>query len=294
LPEHERVLGQFFATLTIREPRIEGEILMMDLLRTAEPWNKKFISLERVTKTFMLPSGPITVISDLNLQVERGKTLCIVGPSGCGKTTILNLISGFLTPTSGLIKVDGVTIRGPGPDRAVVFQKDSVFPWLTVRQNLEYGPRVRGISRKVWAGRVDEYLEKVGLQDCANHYPKQLSGGMRKRVDIARAYTNQPNILLMDEPFGSLDVMTKEVMQKDLLELSCKDKKSLIFITHDIEEAVFLGDDVLVMMRGPANIERRIQVPFSKPREVSLKLEPEFQTVRKEIDAILKGKGPNG
>ena len=234
------------------------------------------------------------VLSDLNLQVERGKTLCIVGPSGCGKTTILNLISGFLTPTSGLVKVNGVPIRGPGFDRAVVFQKDSVFPWLTVRQNLEYGPRVRGIPRKVWAERVDEYLEKVGLQDYANHYPKQLSGGMRKRVDIARAYTNQPDILLMDEPFGSLDVMTKEVMQKDLLELSCKDKKSLVFITHDIEEAVFLGDDVLVMTRGPVNIERRIEVPFSKPREVSLKLEPEFQTMRKEIDTILKGKGPNG
>jgi NitT/TauT family transport system ATP-binding protein len=256
--------------------------------------DKKFISLESVTKTFLLPSGPMVVLSDLNLQIERGKTLCIVGPSGCGKTTILNLISGFLTPTSGLVKVNGVPIRGPGFDRAVVFQKDSVFPWLTVRQNLEYGPRVRGISRKVWADRVDEYLEKVGLQDYANHYPKQLSGGMRKRVDIARAYTNQPDILLMDEPFGSLDVMTKEVMQKDLLELSCKDKKSLIFITHDIEEAVFLGDDVLVMMRGPANIERRIQVPFSKPREVSLKLEPEFQIMRKEIDTILKGKGQNG
>lgn len=266
----------------------------MDPTQDRSTVDKKFISLESVTKTFLLPSGPMVVLSDLNLQIERGKTLCIVGPSGCGKTTILNLISGFLTPTSGLVKVNGVPIRGPGFDRAVVFQKDSVFPWLTVRQNLEYGPRVRGISRKVWAERVDEYLEKVGLQDYANHYPKQLSGGMRKRVDIARAYTNQPDILLMDEPFGSLDVMTKEVMQKDLLELSCKDKKSLVFITHDIEEAVFLGDDVLVMTRGPVNIERRIEIPFSKPREVSLKLEPEFQTMRKEIDTILKGKGPNG
>jgi NitT/TauT family transport system ATP-binding protein len=263
----------------------------MDILRVdAESADKKFISLERVTKTFDLPSGSVTVLSNLNLQVERGKTLCIVGPSGCGKTTILNLISGFLTPTSGSIKVGGVPVNGPGPDRAVVFQKDSVFPWLTVRQNLEYGPKVRGVSRKKWSSRVDEYLEKVGLQDCADLYPKQLSGGMRKRVDIARAYTNQPDILLMDEPFGSLDVMTKEVMQKDLLELSCKDRKSLIFITHDIEEAVFLGDDVLVMMRGPANIERRIEVPFSKAREVELKLQPEFQAIRKKIDAILKGR----
>ncbi len=259
-----------------------------------ESADDKFISLENVTKTFATPSGANTVLSNISLHVKKGKTLCIVGPSGCGKTTILNLISGFLTATSGSIKVDGKPVKGPGPDRAVVFQKDSVFPWLTVRQNLEYGPKVRGFPRKEWAGRVDEYLEKVGLQDCANHYPKQLSGGMKKRVDIARAYANQPDILLMDEPFGSLDVMTKEVMQKDLLELSYKDRKSLIFITHDIEEAVFLGDEVLVMTRTPANIEKRIDVPFPKPRKVSLKLEPEFQAMRRNIDAILKGAGPNG
>ena len=189
-----------------------------------------------------------------------------------------------------MVKVKGRLVKGPGPDRAVVFQKDSVFPWLTVRQNLEYGPKVRGIPRKEWAERISEYLDKVGLRDCANHYPKQLSGGMKKRVDIARAYANEPDILLMDEPFGSLDVMTKEVMQKDLLELSQKDQKSLIFITHDIEEAVFLGDDVLVMTRSPANIEKQIEVPFPKPRHVSLKLEPEFQAMRKEIDSILKRK----
>lgn len=255
-----------------------------------ESADDKFISLENVTKTFTTPSGAITVLSNISLQVKKGKTLCIVGPSGCGKTTILNLISGFLAPTSGSIRVDGRPVRGPGPDRAVVFQRDSVFPWLTVRQNLEYGPKVQGIPRKEWAGRIDEYLNKVGLQDCANHYPKQLSGGMKKRVDIARAYTNRPDILLMDEPFGSLDVMTKEVMQQDLLELSYKDQKSLIFITHDIEEAVFLGDGVLVMTRSPANIEKEIEVPFPKPRHVSLKLQPEFQAMRKEIDAILKRK----
>jgi NitT/TauT family transport system ATP-binding protein len=255
--------------------------------------DEKFISLENVTKTFATPSGARTVLANVCLQVEKGKTLCIVGPSGCGKTTILNLISGFMSATSGSVRVNGIPVRGPGADRAVVFQKDSVFPWLTVRQNLEYGPKVRGLPRSEWASRVDEYLEKVGLQHCANHYPKQLSGGMRKRVDIARAYANQPDILLMDEPFRSLDVMTKEVMQRDLLELSYKDRKSLIFITHDIEEAVFLGDDVLVMTRVPANIERRVPVPFAKPREISLKLEPEFQAMRKEIDAVLKGRRPN-
>jgi NitT/TauT family transport system ATP-binding protein len=253
-----------------------------------------FISLENVTKTFATPRGAITVLSKISLQVKKGKRLCIVGPSGCGKTTILNLISGFLNPTSGSVKVGGRPVTGPGPDRAVVFQKDSVFPWLTVRQNLEYGPRVQGVPRREWADRIDAYLRQVGLQEFANHYPKQLSGGMRKRVDIARAYANKPDILLMDEPFGSLDVMTKESMQKDLLELSYRDRKSLIFITHDIEEAVFLGDEVLVMTHRPAIIQTRIDVPFPIPREVSLKLEPEFQEMRKTIDAILKGTMPHG
>ena len=134
------------------------------------------------------------------------------------------------------------------------------------------------------------YLTMVGLKDVANHYPKQLSGGMKKRVDIARAYANQPDILLMDEPFGSLDVMTKEVMQEDLSALSYRERKSLIFITHDIEEAVFLGDEVLVMTRRPPNIKKRIEIPFPKPRHPSLKLEPDFQAMRKKIDAILKGR----
>jgi NitT/TauT family transport system ATP-binding protein len=261
---------------------------------TGESVEETFISLENVTKTFATPRGAITVLSKISLQVKKGKRLCIVGPSGCGKTTILNLISGFLNPTSGSVKVGGRPVIGPGPDRAVVFQKDSVFPWLTVRQNLEYGPRVQGVPRREWADRIDTYLIQVGLQEFANHYPKQLSGGMRKRVDIARAYANKPDILLMDEPFGSLDVMTKESMQKDLLELSYRDRKSLIFITHDIEEAVFLGDEVLVMTHRPAIIQTRIDVPFPIPREVSLKLEPEFQEMRKTIDAILKGTMSHG
>ena len=248
------------------------------------------ISLQGVTRTFETPSGKVTVLSNISFEVEKGTTLCIVGPSGCGKTTILNLISGFLRPTSGTVSVNGEPVTGPGPDRAVVFQRDSVFPWLTVRQNLEYGPKIRGIPRHQWADRIDMYLTMVGLKDVANHYPKQLSGGMKKRVDIARAYANQPDILLMDEPFGSLDVMTKEVMQEDLVALSYRERKSLIFITHDIEEAVFLGDEVLVMTRRPPNIKKRIEIPFPKPRNPSLKLEPDFQAMRKEIDAILKGR----
>ncbi len=251
--------------------------------------SQTLISFENVTKVFAANRSTLPVLSNLNLILKTESILCIVGPSGCGKTTILSLAAGFLTPTSGSVKMKGIPIKGPGPDRAVVFQRDAVFPWLTVRQNLEYGPRVMGLSRRVWASRIDEYLTKIGLTEFADLFPKQLSGGMRKRVDIARAYANQPDVLLMDEPFGSLDVLTKETMQKDLLELSVKERKSLIFITHDIEEAVFLGDEVLVMTARPAKVAAHIKVPFLKPREIGLKLQLPFQKIRMEIDSLLKG-----
>jgi ABC-type nitrate/sulfonate/bicarbonate transport system ATPase subunit len=255
--------------------------------------NTALISFEEVSKTFITSRGEVPVLFSLNLTLKEERTLCIVGPSGCGKTTILSLAAGFLAATSGVVRMKGVPIEGPGPDRAVVFQRDAVFPWLTVRQNLEYGPRMMGLPRRVWAERVEEYLSKVGLTDFADLYPKQLSGGMRKRVDIARAYTNQPDVLLMDEPFGPLDVLTKEVMQKDLLELSWKERKSLIFITHDIEEAVLLGDEVLVMTPRPAKVAAHIKVPFPRPRDIGLKLQSDFQELRKEINALLKSAPTN-
>jgi NitT/TauT family transport system ATP-binding protein len=256
--------------------------------------SETLISFQNVTKVFAASRGEVPVFSSLDLTLKRESILCIVGPSGCGKTTILSLAAGFLSPTSGSIQINGKEINGPGPDRAVVFQRDAIFPWLTVRQNLEYGPRMTGLPRRTWAERVEEYLFKVGLTEYADLFPKQLSGGMRKRVDIARAYANQPDVLLMDEPFGPLDVLTKETMQRDLLALSSKERKSLIFITHDIEEAVFLGDEVVVMTARPAKVAARIKVPFAKPREIGLKLEPPFQKMRKEIDSLLKGNPTNG
>jgi NitT/TauT family transport system ATP-binding protein len=242
-----------------------------------------------VSKVFSDGRINVQVLTNLDLVLPRERILCVLGPSGCGKTTILSLAAGFLRPTSGEVLVKGKPTDGPGADRAVVFQRDSVFPWLTVRQNLEYGPRRRGLRRKDWTERVENYLAKVGLTDFADHYPKQLSGGMRKRVDIARAYANQPDVLLMDEPFGPLDVLTKEVMQKELQTLSWNERKSLLFITHDIEEAVFLGDEVIVMTARPAKIAAQLTIPFSRPRVVELKLEPSFQALRREIDGLLKG-----
>ena len=247
------------------------------------------IVFREVTKIFSDGKTNVQVLTNLNLLLPRERVLCVLGPSGCGKTTILSLAAGFLAPTTGQVLVKGKPITGPGADRAVVFQRDSVFPWLTVRQNLEYGPRRRGLRRAEWSERVENYLAKVGLTEFADHYPKQLSGGMRKRVDIARAYANQPDVLLMDEPFGPLDVLTKEVMQKELQTLSWNERKSLLFITHDIEEAVFLGDEVIVMTARPAKIAAQITIPFRRPRAVELKLEPSFQALRREIDGLLKG-----
>ncbi|WP_307787001.1 ABC transporter ATP-binding protein [Pseudogracilibacillus auburnensis] len=251
--------------------------------------SENLILLNNVCKDFDTPKGKITVLQHINLTVNKGEKVCIVGPSGCGKTTILNMIAGFLQPSSGEVSINGKKVVKPGPDRTVVFQKDSVFPWLTVRKNLEYGPKVRGLPRSEWESKIDFYLEKVKLTEFADRYPKELSGGMRKRVDIARAYINSPEILLMDEPFGPLDVMTKEVMQKDLLDLTREENKSIIFITHDIEEAVFLGDRVIVMTARPAKIHSDIKIPFPKDRDPSLKMEPEFQRLRKQIDGIFKG-----
>lgn len=247
------------------------------------------IELQNVSMEFDTPSGKIVVLEDINFAVEKGERLCILGPSGCGKTTILNMIAGFLKQTSGKVLLGGEPVKDPNNDRTVVFQKDSVYPWLTVRGNLEFGPKARGLKPGEYKQRVDTYLAKVGLTEFADRYPKELSGGMRKRVDIARAYVNTPKILLMDEPFGALDVMTKENMQKDLLELADEEKTSFVFITHDIEEAVFLGDRVLVMTARPAVIQRDIRIGFSRNRHPSIKMTPEFQKLRGEIDAIFKG-----
>lgn len=248
------------------------------------------IDVNDVSMVFHTKKEEISVLQHISFQTRKGEHLCIVGPSGCGKTTVLNMIAGFLKPTSGEVLIDGHQVQGPGPDRTVVFQKDSVYPWLTVRKNLEFGPNVRGLKKKEYEDRVNLYLKKVNLEDFADRFPKELSGGMRKRVDIARAYVNSPEILLMDEPFGALDVMTKENMQTDLLELCEEENTSFVFITHDIEEAVFLGDRVLVMTARPASIAADISIPFDRSeRKPEIKRSAAFQELRGRIGEIFKG-----
>jgi NitT/TauT family transport system ATP-binding protein len=245
------------------------------------------VSLSGVSVHFWSPAGDIVALQETSLDVESHEIVSVVGPSGCGKTTLLDLVAGFLAPTEGRVLIDGVSAGPPSADRAVVFQSDAVFPWLTVRQNLEYGPRVRGAPLKTFRDRVDHFLERVGLVQFADAYPKTLSGGMRKRVDIARAYVSNPQVLLMDEPFGALDVFTKESMWRVLGELLAEERKTVIFVTHDIEEAIIVADRVVAMTPRPARVaaERRVSYPF--PRNIELRASPEFQKMRQELAALI-------
>lgn len=246
------------------------------------------ISVVEVTKRFSSGTGrEVLALDRTALDIDALQIVSLVGPSGCGKTTLLNLIAGFALPTSGHVLVGGSEIDAPGPDRAVVFQADAVFPWLSVRDNLRYGPRMRGVDRTEYEPRVEHFLGLVGLRDFAAAYPKQLSGGMRKRVDLARAYVNDPEVLLLDEPFGALDAFTKEAMQRALMQIAAQEPKTIVFVTHDIEEALFVSDRVIVMSSRPGRVSADITVPFGRPRTMGLRAVPEFQQLRLQITAML-------
>jgi len=246
------------------------------------------IAISGVSKVFQTTRQTTLALNETSLDIADGEVVCVVGPSGCGKTTLLNLIAGFLTPTSGEIRVAGQIVAGPDSERAVVFQSDAVFPWLTVRDNVAFGPRVQGLRADDRDARVNRYLELVGLTDFAKAYPKELSGGMRKRVDLARAYASGPEILLLDEPFGALDVFTKESMWLALKRVTAVEPKTIVFVTHDIEEALFLGDRVVVMTPRPARVHSIVDVPFGPQRDLDLRAEPEFQRMRTAIGHTLR------
>ncbi len=224
------------------------------------------VSFSEVSVRFWSPPDAVVALDRTSLDVESNEIVSIVGPSGCGKTTLLNLVAGFLAPTDGSVLLDGVPAGPPSADRAVVFQADAVFPWLTVRQNLEYGPRVRKEPSGAYRDRVDHFMEKVGLTQFADAFPKTLSGGMRKRVDLARAYVSNPKVLLMDEPFGALDVFTKEAMWRVLGDILEDERKTVIFVTHDIEEAIIVADRVVAMTPRPAKVAAEVAVPFPFPQ----------------------------
>lgn len=232
-------------------------------------------------------AGWVDVIDDLNLAVYDHEFLAVVGASGCGKTTLLNIIAGLLPPTDGKVLLNDREITGPGLDRTVVFQDDAVFPWYTVRGNVEYGLKIARTGREERERRVAHSLKLVGLTGSESLYPRQLSGGMRKRVDVARAITTRPEVLMMDEPFAALDVMTKESLQEQFLEIWNETRMTVVFVTHDLEEALFMADRVVVMASHPGRIARTVDVPFARPRSKDLKTTPEFQAMRRELGYVL-------
>ena len=246
------------------------------------------ISIDGVSKVFTTARKRTLALNETSLTVASNEILCVVGPSGCGKTTLLNLIAGFVEPTSGTISVASRRVEGPGADRAVVFQADAVFPWLNVGRNVGYGTRMQGLDRAERAARVEHYLDLVGLAEFRSAYPKELSGGMRKRVDLARAYASGPRVLLLDEPFGALDLFTKEAMWLALQGVVRAEPKTIVFVTHDIEEALFLGDRVVVMTPRPARVHSVVDVPFGADRPLDLRAGPEFQALRNEIAHTLR------
>jgi len=225
-------------------------------------------SYPRRASNSALDSEGLIALQEINLHVRQGEFVCIVGPSGCGKSTFLNLVAGFDHPTQGELRLDGRAITKPDADRGMVFQEHALFPWLTVKQNASFGPSVAHVPKTKYEPRVDEYLSLVGMQKFADMYPDQLSGGMRQRAAIARALVNDPEILLMDEPFGALDLLTRGTMQRELARIWGETRKTVIFVTHSIDEAVLLGDRVIVFSAHPGRIREVVDIGLPHPRDL--------------------------
>jgi NitT/TauT family transport system ATP-binding protein len=246
------------------------------------------LEVRHLMKTYPVQKKPLVVLEDINLQLSSNEFVCLVGASGCGKSTLLNLIAGLVKPTSGEIRVDGRLVNGPGSDRGMVFQHYTLYPWLTVSQNIAFGLKLRKMPKAEQRDRVDYYLQVVGLTQFANALPRQLSGGMKQRVAIARALANEPAVLLMDEPFGALDAQTKEQMQQFLLELWEQTHTTILMITHDVEEAIYLSQRVYVMSSHPGRIKQEMAIDLPTPRHLDLKLSTEFLGIKREIIHALR------
>lgn len=247
--------------------------------------NTPRIAFENICVDFPTERGPLRVVDDVSLCIHENEFICIVGPSGCGKTTLMNILAGFVPPTQGRVLLDGKPVQGPGRDRGVIFQEYGVFPWLTVEQNILFGLKLAS-SKTQPSERAEvcrKYLALMGLTDFAQAFPKTLSGGMRQRLAIARAYAAQPEFLLMDEPFGALDAQTRSKMQNLLLEVLQREGKTVMMITHSVEEAVYLASRIVVVTARPARIKEIIEVPFGYPRREDLHESPEFVAIKAHV-----------
>jgi nitrate ABC transporter ATP-binding subunit len=238
------------------------------------------LTIHGVTKRFAVGDDEVEALAPVDLAIPKGEFVCMIGASGCGKSTLLRIIAGFEEPTTGEVAIDGKPVTGPGSDRGMVFQDYALFPWMTVRQNISFGPRQRHLAREEIDQTTDEFVRMVGLERFADRYPNQLSGGMKQRVAIARVLANNANILLMDEPFGALDALTREQLQNELLQIWKRTGVTTIFVTHSVEEAVLLADRVLVMSAGPGKIDSDFRIDLPRPRDVS---SPEFNALRRDV-----------
>ncbi|UVI29050.1 ABC transporter ATP-binding protein [Paenibacillus spongiae] len=241
------------------------------------------IEIKGLSKVYKGRNGDVTALQNTDLTIRQNEFVCVVGPSGCGKTTLLNIIAGLEDATSGSVRVDGQDVRGPGKERGVVFQQYALFPWKTVLKNVEFGLKLRGMGKTERKEIAEKYLNLVGLKDFAHAYPKELSGGMKQRVAIARAYAVQPEVLLMDEPFGALDAQTRAQLQEELLKTWQTEKKTCFFITHDVDEAVILAQKVIIMSARPGRIKEIVDVDIPYPRDQSTKLDERFVQIKNEI-----------
>jgi NitT/TauT family transport system ATP-binding protein len=242
------------------------------------------IVIDNVSKVFDSDGRNMVALQEIDLEIPRGQFVCLLGPSGCGKSTLLNAIAGFAPPTSGRIVADGVPVAGPGPERGMVFQEYALFPWMTVEQNVGFGLEIKGMARAQIVERVAGLLKLLSLEDFAKRYPKDLSGGMRQRVAIARVLALDSPILLMDEPFGALDALTRRNLQDELLRLWAELKKTVIFVTHSIEEAIYLADRIVVMTYRPGTIKRDMLVDLPRLRDPAA---PEFNALKRELGLMV-------
>ena len=248
-----------------------------------------YLQVNSLHKNFETKQGSLAVLKDINMTIARGEFICAVGASGSGKSTLLRQIAGLDRPTSGEVKVDGVRVTGPGPDRGMVFQHYTLYPWMSVQKNTEFGLKLQGLSKKERREKASYYLKVVGLENFAKSLPKQLSGGMKQRCAIARALASEPKVMLMDEPFGALDIHTKESMHHFMLELWEKTNLTIFMITHDVEEAVFLSNRIYALTSRPGTVQKEMSITLPD-RNVTVKRHSIFHDYRDELMELLRGK----
>ena len=242
------------------------------------------LSIQDVSRVFISPKGQATqALTPVNFEVRENDFVTILGPSGCGKSTLLRIVAGLDQPTTGQVLLDGAKVQGPGADRGMVFQSYTLFPWLTIEQNIRFGLRERGMPEQAQKERADYFIAKVGLRGFEQHFPKQLSGGMQQRTAIARALANDPKILLLDEPFGALDNQTRVLMQELLLGIWESAQKTVLFVTHDIDEAIFMANRVAVFSARPGRIKTELAVDFPHPRHYTIKTSSEFMALKAQL-----------